>query len=97
MINIEEATWKMVGILKSNAPVRTEPPSGPSGSSPYPGNLMNNGINGEVYATFGNVKIGGDPAPYGPYTETKSHKKGWIQKSVNEFTDWLTALGGQRK
>lgn len=77
-------------ICQSNSPVRTKPPAGPSGLSPYPGNLRQNGINLQLLSVNHiRVVIGGEPAPYGPYTETKSHKPGWINKSIVQFTNML--------
>lgn len=69
----------LMSNLIFNAPVRTKPPAGPSGLSPYPGNLRQNGIN-MYYMGTNHIKIviGGAPAPYGPYTETRSHNPGWI-------------------
>ena len=79
MFNINSFGDTLMSHLQFNAPVRTKPPSGPSGLSPYPGNLRQNGINmSYVNANHIQIKIGGPPAPYGPYTETRSHKPGWI-------------------
>lgn len=87
----------LMSNLIFNAPVRTKPPAGPSGLSPYPGNLRQNGIN-LTYMGANHIKItiGGEPAPYGPYTETKSHKPGWIAKSINETANiYINRFGGK--
>lgn len=87
----------LMSNLIFNAPVRTKPPAGPSGLSPYPGNLRQNGIN-LTYMGVNHIKItiGGEPAPYGPYTETKSHKPGWIAKSINETANtYINRFGGK--
>lgn len=87
----------LMSNLIFNAPVRTKPPAGPSGLSPYPGNLRQNGIN-LTYMGANHIKItiGGEPAPYGPYTETRSHKPGWIEKSINETTNtYINRFGGK--
>ena len=79
MFSINAFGDTLLSHLQFNAPVRTKPPSGPSGLSPYPGNLRQNGINmSYISANHIQIKIGGPPAPYGPYTETRSHKPGWI-------------------
>lgn len=87
----------LMSNLIFNAPVRTKPPAGPSGLSPYPGNLRQNGIN-LTYMGVNHIKItiGGEPAPYGPYTETRSHKPGWIAKSINETANtYINRFGGK--
>lgn len=87
----------LMSNLIFNAPVRTKPPAGPSGLSPYPGNLRQNGVN-LTYMGVNHIKItiGGEPAPYGPYTETKSHKPGWIAKSINETANtYINRFGGK--
>ena len=87
----------LMSSLIFNAPVRTKPPAGPSGLSPYPGNLRQNGINmSYISANHIRITIGGDPAPYGPYTETRSHKPGWIAKSINETANiFINKFGGK--
>lgn len=90
MFTLESVTYYLQTQLKANAPVRTKPPSGPHGKSPYPGNLQQNGINITLLtSTQSRITVGGDPAPYGPYTETKSHKPYWQQKSINETVQML--------
>lgn len=94
--DISKIGVELQNALTRNAPVRTKPPSGPHGQSPYPGNLQQNGINITTH-TSNHIKItiGGDPAPYAPYTETKSHKPYWMAKSVNEVVNLLvTRYGG---
>ena len=87
----------LMSSLIFNAPVRAKPPAGPSGLSPYPGNLRQNGINmSYISANHIRITIGGDPAPYGPYTETRSHKPGWIAKSINETANiFINKFGGK--
>lgn len=87
----------LMSNLIFNAPVRTKPPAGPSGLSPYPGNLRQNGINmSYISANHIRITIGGEPAPYGPYTETRSHKPGWIAKSINETANiFINKFGGK--
>lgn len=87
----------LMSNLIFNAPVRTKPPAGPSGLSPYPGNLRQNGINMSYISTNHiRITIGGEPAPYGPYTETRSHKPGWIAKSINETANiFINKFGGK--
>lgn len=97
MFNINTFGETLLSNLIFNAPVRTKPPAGPHGSSPYPGNLRQNGINLQ-YVNSKHIKIviGGAPAPYGPYTETKSHKPGWIAKSVNDTANaFIYKFGGK--
>jgi len=99
MFDISSLGIELQSICQKNCPVRTKPPSGPSGSSPYPGNLRQNGINLSILNDkHARVVIGGQPAPYGPYTETRSHKAGWMQQSVNEFVAMLiNRYGGTLK
>lgn len=87
----------LMSNLIFNAPVRTKPPAGPSGLSPYPGNLRQNGINmSYISANHIRITVGGEPAPYGPYTETRSHKPGWIAKSINETANtFINKFGGK--
>lgn len=95
MFSLDKFGNMLMTNLQFNAPVRTKPPAGPHGSSPYPGNLRQNGIN-LSYAGPNHIRvvIGGDPAPYGPYTETKSHKPGWIAKSCNATAQEITLKYG---
>ena len=82
MFNIDSFGLTLMSNLIANAPVRTKPPAGPHGKSPYPGNLRQNGINmSYIRANHIKITIGGEPAPYGPYTETRSHKPFWILRS----------------
>ena len=85
-ITKQRLCYELAAILKCNAPVRdgTKYP-GKRGSSPYPGNLKNNGI----YITANGVYTGGDNAPYAIYTESRSRKKGWHKKSNEEFLQLL--------
>ena len=91
MIELSKIALELQSICIANCPVRTKPPSGPSGKpgtssySPYPGNLQQNGINLSIVGNHAKLTIGGPEAPYGPYTETRSHKKGWIKKSIEEY------------
>ena len=98
-------TEKLYELAKQNAPVRRavgkngRPRSravGKKGTnmySPYPGNLKNNGIvrlaNGVSYDYN---KVG-----YIGYADLRSHKKGFIVKTVNDFCNYCIALGGRIK
>ena len=101
-LTIDRAMEDLLRILKTNAPVRSSPgPMGKPGTntfSPYPGNLKNNGIYaGYRAADKGQVILSGVDGKVGylPYTETRSHKPGWQQKSINEFVSRLcTVYGG---
>ena len=97
-IDINKITLELQGILQRRAPVRTNPISGPSGASPYPGNLKLNGINAVfISKKQSKIVIGGPAAPYGPYTETRAypHNRGWMAKSVDEFVNLIiTQYGG---
>lgn len=97
---MQELLWK----LKDNAPVRLTPgPKGKKGTnmySPYPGNLKNNGIyagykgpdKGQIVLSGVDGKVG-----YLPFTETRSHKPNWQQKSIEEFVSLLcSTYGGKR-
>lgn len=99
MLEIETVTNYLIMQLTINCPVRTNPPSGPYGSSPYPGNLRQNGISQNILnSSQSKITIGGHPAPYGPYTETRSYKKGWINKSVESTIQMIVnRYGGIRK
>lgn len=104
-LTLDIAGNELYRIFKNNAPVRTFPP-GPVGKkgtnmySPYPGNLMNNGIWWEnTGANSGRVALSGTDGKVGylPYTETRSRKPGWQEKSVNEFVSRLCSVyGGKR-
>lgn len=97
MFSLNKFGDTLMSNLIFNAPVRTKPPAGPSGLSPYPGNLRQNGINmSYICANHIRITIGGEPAPYGPYTETRSHKPGWIAKSINEAANiYINRFGGK--
>lgn len=97
---MEMLVYEFANILKNNAPVRTYPlgevgKKGTKFYSPYPGNLRNNGILPNVqHANHGSVIIGG-PVGYAVYTETRSKKLHWQEKSLNEFIARLQAMGGE--
>ena len=93
MFNLEDFTWVCVGILKQNAPVRDYRVFSKYGP---PGNLKNNGINGSATEQEATIVIGGNPAPYGPYTETLSRKPFWIANSVQEMKQRLIMTNGGR-
>lgn len=107
-IDITHVTALLYGLLKRNAPVRGNPfpPSirtrrqrmnyMKERGGMYPGNLKNNGIRYEFDRTgSSHIEIGGDPAPYAEYTETRSMKRGWMAKSHNELVDKLRQAGGR--
>lgn len=106
-LTIDIAMYNLYNILKENAPVRDEQkypgPKGKPGTnkySPYPGNLRNNGIYpGYKGADRGQIVLSGTDGKVGylPYTETKSNKPGWQQKSINQFVSRLcSTYGGKR-
>lgn len=86
---------KLYEIFQKNSPVRQG--GGPVGKrgtnmfSPYPGNLKNNGI----YQTKNGLRLDYNKVGYIGYANITSRKKGYIEKSVNEFLQWLIALGGR--
>lgn len=98
-------TSKLLEIAKENAPVRVivdkkgRPLSRAVGKrgtnmySPYPGNLKNNGIyqikNGVV---FDYNKVG-----YIGYANIYSKKPQYIEKTINDFCNYLVQLGGRIK
>jgi len=94
-------------ILKNSAPIRGQNipvgrkmpkdySDGEYGQSRYPGNLMNNGILLRERSTgAAKVIIGGAAAPYGVWTETRSFRKKWQEKSTNDFLQKLQNLGGK--
>lgn len=96
-LTIPKLAVELQGILRKNAPERTNPASGPYGDSPYPGNLRQNAINIEnLSETTFKIVVGGAPAPYGPRTERTSFKKGWMAKSKREFAELLVFRYGGR-
>lgn len=89
-------TSELGTILKKNAPVRDGAKyPGARGSSPFPGNLKQNGIRVNILPDGCFVDVGGSDAPYAPYTETRSRKKGWQKKSAQEFAQKIQELGGR--
>jgi len=93
-LTIENVVWEGAAIFKNNAPVRTYP-LGATKHSPYPGNLKNNGIVPKIYSsTNAKLHIGGPPAIYAPYTETRSHSPGWQKKSLDELVNRLVNCYG---
>ena len=103
-LTIELAMTKLLWALKENAPVRLTPgPKGKQGTnmySPYPGNLKNNGIYaGYRTADKGTIVLSGTDGKVGylPFTETRSHRPGWQQRSIESFVSDLCAVyGGKR-
>lgn len=86
---------KLEEILKTNAPVRDGVKyPGARGASPFPGNLRKHGIVAIKTNDSITVQVGGEEAPYAIYTETRSRRKGWQQKSANEFVQYLKSIGG---
>ena len=102
-ITLEMLIYELATIAKNNAPVRTYPlgPVGKKGTnmfSPYPGNLKNNGIIPRIYGQNRASLLIGGPVGYAMYTETRSKKPMWQQKSLEEFVNRLTTVyGGVRK
>lgn len=106
-IDAQHITVVLVGSLKRNAPVRGKnmPASWsarkrinylkPTKTSPYPGNLKDNGIVAEISETSSRIEIGGPRAPYGERTEITSFSPGWIAKSNSELLDKLRQAGGK--
>lgn len=104
-LTIPIAMSKLYELLKENAPVRSS--AGPKGKpgtnmySPYPGNLMNNGIY-QPYLKgpeMGTITLSGTGGKVGylPYTNGKGIHKGWVDKSVNDFVNFLcSTYGGKR-
>lgn len=89
----------LYGELQARCPVRFgSKKAGHSGTSPYPGNLKNNGI---YYDKIGkdsiSIVVGGVPAPYGVYTEKRSHKPNWQEQSHEAFLSMLKRKGGEIK
>lgn len=93
--SLEAISWEMVRRLKANAPVRDYHVYSKYGA---PGNLKNNGINYYLLSKKDiRVICGGAPAPYDPYTEYTSRKKGWHKKARNEVVRVIeTVYGGKR-
>lgn len=88
----------LLGILKKNAPVRDGVVyPGARGASPYPGNLKNNGIVLKKSGNMSMIEVGGVNAPYAVYTETRSHKKSWQEKSHKECISRLQRMGGKEE
>lgn len=82
--------------LKKNAPVRDGSKyPGRRGDSPFPGNLKQNGIRDNKVNNSYEIVVGGPDAPYAPYTETRSRKKGWQQQSNAEFVAKIKNFGGK--
>lgn len=103
-LTIEIALENLYRILKQNAPVGSGvgPKGKPSSNfySPYRGNLRDNGIYpGYKAADKGSIVLSGVDGKVGylPYTETRSRKAGWQEKSVNEFVSWLCSIYGGRR
>lgn len=106
-ITIDVITSVLTGALKANAPVRGKNMPGgwsesrrinylkPNKSSPYPGNLKDNGILEEIGENSSRVVIGGPRAPYAEYTEETSFSPGWMAKSNQEVIDKLRQAGGR--
>ena len=103
-LTLELAMQELLYILKENAPVRSKPGAvgkpGTNMYSPYPGNLKNNGIYpGYRTADKGTIVLSGTDGKVGylPFTETRSHRPGWQQRSIESFVSDLCAVyGGKR-
>jgi hypothetical protein len=95
-VNLEEIIYEAQRIYKANAPVRTKP-LGRTKTSPYPGNLKNNAIIVKVKnENDAELVLSKEAASYIDYTETRSHKKGWQNKSFNELVSTICAKYGGR-
>lgn len=95
-ITVAMLTYELTTILKKNAPVRDGAKyPGRRGASPYPGNLKLNGIRFVQAGKKSECRVGVPDAPYAPYTETRSRKKGWQAKSNAEFIAMLKSLGAE--
>lgn len=94
----QKITQTLMNNLIKHAPVRTHP-LGKLRFSPHPGNLRQNGIYwGQNEKNYYEVIIGGDPAPYGPYTNRPNIKtSGWIEKAIEETINLCERLGGVKK
>lgn len=93
--NLQNITWEATRILKMHSPVRDWRVYSKYGP---PGNLKNNGIRPKIQKHKSKIIIGGEPAPYAPFTETRSRRKGWMKKSYNRLTRVITTVyGGIRK
>ncbi|MEG1528743.1 MAG: hypothetical protein RR338_00170 [Clostridia bacterium] len=89
-------TYELATILKKNAPVRDGSKyPGARGDSPYPGNLKNNGIRYIKQGGQSIIAVGNPDAPYAPYTETRSRKRGWQRRSNEEFLALIKSFGGK--
>lgn len=86
---------KLYEIFQSNSPVRQSGGAvGKRGTnlySPYPGNLKNNGI----YMTSFGIRLDYNKVGYIGYANKYSKKPRYIEKSINEFLQWLVSLGGR--
>lgn len=86
---------KLYEILQGNSPVRQGGGAvgkrGTNMYSPYPGNLKNNGI----IQTNTGVRLDLNKVGYICYANLYSKKPGYIEKSRDEFLQWLVALGGK--
>ncbi len=93
-ITVGMLTYELTTVLKNNAPVRDGAKyPGPRGASPYPGNLKLNGIQTLLTNKASVCEVGHPNAPYAPYTELHSRKKGWQKKSNIEFIKRIQSLG----
>lgn len=80
--SIQAIAWEATRIYKMHAPVRDWRVYSPYGP---PGNLKNQGIYNYVGRERAIITIGGKPAPYAKYTETRSRRKYWMKKSENRI------------
>lgn len=93
-ITVAVLTYELTTILKKNAPVRDGARyPGARGSSPYPGNLKQNGIQFMQTAKGSVCEVGNPNAPYAVYTETRSKKTDWQKKSNLELINRVKSLG----
>jgi hypothetical protein len=93
-LTIEALAYDALRIFKANAPIRTKP-LGPTKTSPYPGNLKSNAIFVRVYGKDkAELALSREAASYIDFTETRSYKPGWQQKSFDEFVSRVCAKFG---
>lgn len=88
-------TTQLYSILQAQSPVRQGGGAvgkpGTNMYSPYPGNLKNNGI----YQTNKGVCLDLNKVGYIGYANLRSKRAGYIEKSRDEFLQWLVSLGGR--
>lgn len=104
IITSEMLGYRLLKIAKENAPVRIindknkkrprQRGVGKKGTnmySPYPGNLKNNGI----YPIQNGIRFDYDKVGYIGYANLRSHRPGFIEKTIDDFCNYCVALGGR--